>query len=80
MSRFLTLWLTLLGAFWLTRSLASALLFGAVGRGYGEAFQVAAIPLLQALLIAWVTRRPRSPGPPSPGGEQAVTERKKPLL
>ena len=58
MSRLLALWLTLLAAFWLTRAASSALLFGAVERGYGEAFQLAAVPALQALLVAWATRRP----------------------
>jgi hypothetical protein len=58
MSRLLALWLTLLAAFWLTRAASSALLFGAAGRGYGETFQLVAVPALQALLVAWATRRP----------------------
>jgi hypothetical protein len=58
MSRLLALWLTLLAAFWLTRAASSALLFGVVDRGYGEAFQLVAVPALQALLVAWATRRP----------------------
>jgi hypothetical protein len=58
MSRLLALWLTLLAAFWLTRAASSALLFGAVDRGYGEAIQLAMVPVLQALLVAWATRRP----------------------
>jgi hypothetical protein len=58
MSRLLALWLTLLAAFWLTRAASSALLFGAVDRGYGEALQLATVPVLQALLVAWATRRP----------------------
>lgn len=58
MSRLLALWLTLLAAFWLTRAASSALLFGTAERGYGEAFQLVAVPALQALLVAWATRRP----------------------
>jgi hypothetical protein len=58
MSRLLALWLTLLAAFWLTRAAASALLFEAAGGGYGEAFQLVTVPALQALLVAWATRRP----------------------
>lgn len=58
MSRLLALWLTLLAAFWLTRAAASALLFESAGRGYGEAFQLVTVPALQALLVAWATRRP----------------------
>lgn len=58
MSRLLALWLTLLAAFWLTRAASSALLFGTAGGGPGEAFQLVAVPALQALLVAWATRRP----------------------
>jgi hypothetical protein len=58
MSRLLALWLTLLAAFWLTRAASSALLFGTVDRGYGEVFQLVTVPVLQALLVAWATRRP----------------------
>ncbi len=58
MSRLLALWLTLLAAFWLTRAASSALLFGSAGRGPGEMVQLVAVPALQALLVAWATRRP----------------------
>jgi hypothetical protein len=58
MSRLLALWLTLLAAFWLTRAAASALLFGAAGSGPGEVFQLVTVPALQAVLVAWATRRP----------------------
>ena len=58
MSRLLALWLTLLAAFWLTRAASSALLFGTAVRGDGETFQLVAVPALQALLVAWATRRP----------------------
>jgi hypothetical protein len=57
MSRLLALWLTLLAAFWLTRAASSALLFGTAGHGPGEVFQLVAVPALQALLVAWATRR-----------------------
>jgi hypothetical protein len=60
MSRLLAIWLTLLAAFWLTRAASSALLFESAGRGYGEAFQLVTVPALQALLVAWATRRPGS--------------------
>ena len=58
MSRLLALWLTLLAAFWLTRALASAVIFGNADRGYEGVFQLVAVPALQALLVAWATRRP----------------------
>lgn len=58
MSRLLALWLTLLAAFWLTRAASSALLFGTAVRGPGEVFQLVVVPALQALLVAWATRRP----------------------
>ncbi|MES1245667.1 MAG: hypothetical protein ABUT39_28940 [Acidobacteriota bacterium] len=58
MSRLLALWLTLLAAFWLTRAASSALLFGTAVRGPGEVLQLVAVPALQALLVAWATRRP----------------------
>lgn len=58
MSRLLALWLTLLAAFWLTRAASSALLFGNAGRGLGEVFLLVTVPALQALLVAWATRRP----------------------
>lgn len=58
MSRLLALWLTLLAAFWLTRAASSALLFGTAVGGYGEAFQLVTVPALQAMLVAWATRRP----------------------
>lgn len=58
MSRLLAIWLTLLAAFWLTRAASSALLFGTAGGGFGETFQLVTVPALQALLVAWATRRP----------------------
>jgi hypothetical protein len=56
MQRFLTLWLTLLGAGWLTRAAVSALLFERAGNGPAMLLQVFAVPLLQAALLAWATR------------------------
>ena len=58
MSRLLALWLTLLGAFWLTRATASAVLFGNADRSYEGIFLLVTVPALQALLVAWATRRP----------------------
>ena len=56
MQRFLTLWLTLLGAGWLTRAAVSALLFERAGSGPATLVQVFAVALLQAALLAWATR------------------------
>jgi hypothetical protein len=58
MSRLLALWLTLLAAFWLTRALTSAVLFGNADRSYEGIFLLVTVPVLQALLVAWATRRP----------------------
>lgn len=58
MSRFLAIWLTLLAAFWLTRALASAAIFGSADRSYEGLFLLVTVPALQALLVAWATRRP----------------------
>lgn len=65
MKRLLTLWLTLLGAFWLTRAVVSALLFQRVaGRGGEALFLLLAVPILQAVLVGWLTR-PARPKPPA---------------
>jgi hypothetical protein len=56
MQRFLTLWLTLLAAGWLTRAAVSALLFERAGGGPAVLVQVFAVPLIQAALLAWATR------------------------
>ncbi len=61
MSRLLALWLTLLASFWMTRAVASALLFGNADRTYEGFFQLVAVPIVQALLVAWATRRPGRP-------------------
>jgi hypothetical protein len=64
MKRLLTLWLTLLGAFWLTRAVVSALLFQSVADRGGEAlFLLIAVPILQTVLVGWLTRpvRPKRP-------------------
>ncbi len=58
MSRLLALWLTLLAAFWLTRALTSAVIFGNADRSYEGIFLLVTVPALQALLVAWATRRP----------------------
>ncbi len=60
MKRLLTLWLILLGAFWLTRAVISALLFQRVADRESEAlFLLVAIPILQAALVGWLTRPAR---------------------
>jgi len=56
MQRFLTFWLTLLAAGWLTRAAVSALLFERADGGPGALLQVLAVPVLQAALLAWATR------------------------
>lgn len=61
MKRLLTLWLTLLAALWLTRTAVSALLFQQAGRGFGATFLLVTVPVMQTLLVGWVTR---PPGPP----------------
>ena len=58
MSRLLALWLTLLAAFWLTRALTSAAIFGNADRSFEGLFLLVTVPALQALLVAWATRRP----------------------
>ena len=64
MKRLLTLWLTLLGAFWLTRAVVSALFFQSAADRRGEAlFLLIAVPVLQTALVGWLTRpaRPKRP-------------------
>jgi hypothetical protein len=56
MKRFLTLWLTLLAAGWLTHAVVSALLFERAGGGPAGLIQVFAVPVLQAALLVWATR------------------------
>ena len=58
MKRLLLLWLTLLGSFWLTRSAVSALLFQHVDRGAEAVVPLVVIPLLQTLVVGWLTRPP----------------------
>ena len=71
MQRFLTLWLTLLAAFWLTRAAVSALLFERAGVERAGLVQVVAVPLLQAALLVWTTRPP-APPPPEAGFDPAA--------
>lgn len=56
MKRLLTLWLTFLAAFWLTRTAVSALLVQSVTYDFPSILQLVLVPLLQALAVAWVTR------------------------
>jgi hypothetical protein len=60
MKRILALWLTLLGAFWLTRELTSALLFQRVEQGTGALAELLLVPALQTAVIAWLTRGRKS--------------------
>jgi len=60
MKRILALWLTLLGAFWLTRELTSALLFQRAGQGTDALAELLLVPALQAAVIAWLTRGRKS--------------------
>lgn len=62
MTRFLALWLTLLAAYWLTAAAVSALFFERAETGPEALARVALVPLLQALLVAWITRAPREGG------------------
>lgn len=56
MRRFLWIWLTLLGAFWVARTAVSLAASGWVGWS-GEAWlQLVTVPALQALVVAWITR------------------------
>lgn len=58
MKRLLTLWLILLGSFWLTRAVVSAALFQSVAdHGGGAVFLLIAVPILQTALVGWLTRR-----------------------
>ncbi len=56
MQRFLTFWLTLIAAGWLTRAAVSAVLFERAQAGPGVLLQVFAVPLAQAALLTWATR------------------------
>lgn len=77
MKRLLILWLTLLGSFWLTRAVVSALLFEHVHRGAEAIVPLVVIPLLQTLVVGWLTRpvggRPEGE-PPEEGGEEAGSQ------
>ena len=71
LQRFLTLWLTLVAALWLTRAAVSALLFERAGVERATLVQVLAVPLLQAALLVWATRSP-APPPPEAGFDPAA--------
>lgn len=60
MQRFLTLWLTLLAAGWLTRAAVSAVLFERAAGGPALLIEGFAVAFLQAALLTWATR-PRPP-------------------
>lgn len=69
MKRLVILWLTLLGSFWLTRAVVSALFFQHVDRGAEVFVPLLVIPLLQTLAVGWVTRPPGET-PPEGAGEE----------
>ncbi|HEV2845894.1 MAG TPA: hypothetical protein VG477_13660, partial [Thermoanaerobaculia bacterium] len=77
MKRLLTLWLTLLAALWLTRTAVSALLFQQADGGFGAAFVLVTVPVLQTLAVAWVTR---AQGPPPWAGLASEIRRRRLLL
>jgi hypothetical protein len=54
--RFLWIWLTLLGAWWVARTLVITLLFQRIERGPGSLVALVTIPALQAAVVWWVTR------------------------
>jgi len=60
MKRLLALWLTLLGAFWLTREAASAFFFERLDRGLEPWVELLIVPALQTAVIAWLTRDRKS--------------------
>lgn len=63
MKRLLKIWLTLLGAFWLTQAGVSALLFQTFDRGYEAFLLLTTVTVLQTLVIGWVTRDSAAPSP-----------------
>lgn len=67
MKRLVILWLTLLGSFWFTRTVVSALLFQHADRGAEAFVPLLVIPLLQTLAVGWATR-PAGKSPQA-GGE-----------
>src|SRR4030095_5307160 len=60
MKRLLALWLTLLGAFWLTRELTSALLFQRVDQGPATWAELLIVPAGQTAVVGWHVRGPRA--------------------
>jgi hypothetical protein len=63
MTRLLTLWLTLLAAFWLTREAVSALLFQRVDQGPAAWAELLIVPALQTAVLGWLTRAPAAGRP-----------------
>jgi hypothetical protein len=71
MKRLAILWLTLLGACWLTQAVVSALFFQRAVRGTAALVLLAVVPLAQALVVVWATRPdPREKGPDGGPGQQ----------
>ena len=69
MQRFLTLWLTLLAAGWLTRAAVSAVLFERAAGGSAVLVEVFAVALAQAGLLTWATRPRARRAPPGTAGK-----------
>jgi hypothetical protein len=59
MKRLLALWLTLLGALWLSRELTSALLFQRVDQGPATWAELLIVPAVQTAVIGWLMRARR---------------------
>lgn len=57
MRRFLTVWLSLLAAYWLAAGVVSAVLFGWVAWDRWAVARLVGIPLLQAALVSWLGGR-----------------------
>jgi hypothetical protein len=73
MKRLAILWLTLLGACWLTQAVVSAVCFQRAIRGTAALVLLAVVPLAQALVIEWMTRagpRRKETGPPGRPGQE----------
>ena len=71
MRRFLKIWLTLLAAYWLGRAAVSLVLFETADRSLPGLVEVAAVPALQAALIAWLSRGGPRPRRDADGEEEA---------
>ncbi len=69
MRRPLHVWLALVAAFWLARAAVSLAVFQRADRDRQAFLELAAIPLLQAAALAWLTGRRRPAGAEDTGGD-----------